>query len=56
MGTRKSGWAYRSKEERREYDHQRYIEQRERRLEQMRVYREEHREELRLKARKYRLI
>ena len=56
MATKKSGWAYRTAEERRSYDHQRYIAQREKKLEQMRIYREAHREELRLKARKYRLL
>jgi hypothetical protein len=46
------GWAYRTKEERKAYDHERYMRQREQRLRRMAAYREEHREELNAKKRK----
>jgi hypothetical protein len=49
------GWESRTPKERREYDHNRYMRQREERLKRMAEYRQEHREELARKRReKYR--
>jgi hypothetical protein len=45
------GWDYRSKAERKAYDHERYMADRERRLEQMKRYREAHKDELKAKRR-----
>ena len=46
------GWDYRTKDERKAYDQERYMRQREQRLRRMAAYREKHREELNDKRRK----